>query len=416
MMNRTRRTGSGSSTLAILDVGTSKICSMIAGPGPNGLRILGVGHQRARGIKAGVIVDLDSAEQAVRAAVSQSERMAGIEVEEVVLGVACGRLKSVHFSATAEIESGIVTDRDVAKAMSAGRAYAERDGRMVVHLGRLAMRLDGQGPVLDPRGMTGRKLSLQLHAVTVDEAPLRNLVLLVERCHLGVRGLAPVGLASGVAVLTDEERRLGVTCVDIGAGATNIAIFNDGHCLWTETLPVGGNHVTYDLARQLETPLAEAERIKALYATVVQAPSDDHEYISYPLAGGEEPELCQTTKSYVRQIVAPRMQLTLQLVRDRIAESGVAQFGGNRVVLTGGGSQIVGLSGFAADVLGMPVRVARPLPIGGVPPNLCTPAFATALGLVSAAASGADLVAYRERDALASGYFGRMGQWLRESF
>lgn len=424
MLNIQKRQTVGQPLMGVLDIGSSKICSIVAvaeqGGAPAGepaIRILGIGHQRSRGIKAGVIVDLDAAEQAVRAAVGQSERMAGVEIERVFLAVSCGRLQSAHFTATAPIDTGVVSDRDIARARTAGRAWAERDGRSLVHMNRLGYRLDGQGPVLDPRGMAGRQLSMQLHAVTADDAPLRNLVLLVERCHLAASGLVPSGMASGLAVSTEEERRLGVVAIDIGGGSTTVSIFADGQFMWTETLPVGGNHVTYDIARQLETPLAEAERIKALYATMVAAPSDDREFISYPSAGGEDAEICQTTKSYVRQIVEPRMRLILSLVRDRISASGMGKYGGGRVVLTGGGSQIVGLAPFAADVFGLPVRAARPLPLGGVPGNVCTPAFATVLGLVRAAASpDLDVAAYREREALAAGYFGRMGQWLRESF
>lgn len=260
MLNRQRLAASGHKTIAVLDIGTSKVCSIIAvadttGAGAFPYRILGIGHQRSRGIKAGVIVDLDAAEQSVRSAVGQSERMAGLEIEDVFLAVSCGRLQSSHFSANAAIEGGIFTDRDVARAMSAGRSYAERDGRALVHMNRLGYRLDGQGPISEPRGMAARRLSLQLHAVTADDAPLRNLVLLIERCLLTARGLVPSGLASALAVTTPEERRLGVTCVDIGGGSTSVSIFNDGQFLWTETLPVGGNHVTFDIAKQLETPL-----------------------------------------------------------------------------------------------------------------------------------------------------------------
>lgn len=428
--SRQKRGAHGSGVVAVLDIGTTKICCLIAeslasappaAPAPQmrapALRILGVGFQKSRGIKAGVIVDLEAAEMAVRAAVGQAERMAGVELDQVFLSVSCGRLHSAHFTVKVDIVDRMVTDRDVARAAAAGRGYAERDGRALVHMNRLAFRLDGVGPVRDPRGMTGRQLALQAHAVTADDAPLRNLVLLVERCHLEARGLVPAGLASTLAVTTDEERRFGVACIDIGGGTSTLSVAADGMFLYTEVLPVGGNHVTFDIARQLETPLAEAERIKALYGTVVKAPSDDREYISYPSAGGGEPDLCQTTKSYVRQIVDDRMRLMLRLVRERLEASGILTYAGGRIVMTGGGSQIVGLAPFAADAMGMPVRVARPQPVAGVPGPLLTPAFATALGLVKAALSpDLDVAAYREREALAAGYFGRMGQWLRESF
>jgi cell division protein FtsA len=412
--------------VGLLDIGTSKVCCLIIVRGSDAgsattatgaTRMAGIGHQRSRGVKAGVIVDLNEAEQAVRAAVGQAERMAGVRLDDVYVGVACGRLQSAHFVAHADLASGLAEETDIRRLMVGGRAYAEREGRALVHLNRIAYRLDGGPGVRDPRGMAGRRLSADLHAVTADEAPLRNLLVLLERCHLTVTGIVPSPLASALAASSEEERRLGVMCLDIGGGMTTIAGFADGHFLFAETVPVGGNHLTFDLARALRTPLAEAERIKTLYGTLVTARSDEHEAVSYPLAGEDEPALSQTTKAHLRNLLQQRVENLFALVRERLERSTVGAYASERVVLTGGTSQLVGIAEFAANVLGRPTRVARPQPLGGMPGNASSPAFSTAIGLVSAVQGQADCVAsYYKREARASGYLARMGRWLRDSF
>ena len=421
-----RNGNSGRDVVGLLDIGTSKVCCLIVvrepavGSAPTeaaAVHVAGFGHHRSRGVKAGVIVDLDEAEQAVRAAVSQAERMAGVRLDDVYVGVACGRMRSGHFVAHADLANGIVEETDIRRSMVAGRAYAEREGRTLVHFSRIAYRLDDVPGVRDPRGMAGRRLSTEVHAVTVDDAPLRNLLHLVERSYLSVAGVVPSPLASALAATSEEERHLGVTCLDIGGGMTTIAVFADRQFVFAETIPVGGNHLTYDIARALRTPLAEAERIKTLYGTLVTARSDAHEAVSFPLAGEEEPTSQQTTKAHLRNLLQQRAHGLLALVRERLDRSNVPAHAGDRVVLTGGTSQLVGFGEFAANVLGRPTRVARPQPLGGTPAGASGPAFSSVMGLVCAVQSQADYVfSYRERDAFAPGYLARMGQWLRRGF
>lgn len=413
--------------IGVLDIGSSKVAALIAAPAPvapgapsppGALKVLGIGYGRSKGLKAGVITDLDAAEEAVRAAVSQAERIAGITLEDVFVSVSCGRLRSSHFSASAAVESGVVGARDLDRVLAAAHGYAGRDGRVPVQLVRLGWKLDGAAGIRDPRGMAGRTLAAEIHAVTADDAPLKNLSLLIERCHLRVAGLVPAGLASALSATTPEERRLGVTCIDLGAGVATIAMFHDGRFLFTDTLPVGGNHLAYDLSRQLETPLAQAERIKVLYGTLTEAASDEQETVTYPLAAEGDPQLYQTSKAAIRRILRPRMDVILGLVRERVEASGLAHLCGTRIVLTGGAGGLVGLAEAAADRLGAPVRIARPAPIGGVPSSVCSPQFSCALGLVAAAGQGGDLgLAYgRERSVLGPSMLGRVGQWLREGF
>lgn len=407
-----------SDVVGVLDIGTSKVCCLIVAPdAPAQARVVGIGHQRSRGIKAGVVIDLSAAEEGVRTAVSQAERAAGVRLDEVVISVSCGRQRSSHFSAHAEVATGIVGDADIERLNAAARQYAERDGRSLIAMNRLGYRLDGAFGGSDPRGMAAGRVTADLHAVTADEPPLRNLMALVERCYLATAGLVPTAYASALAVTSEEERQLGVTCIDIGGGATAISVFSEGKLLLVDSLPVGGNHVTFDIARALTAPLAEAERIKTLYGTLIGARSDEHEVFSYSLAGEDEPAMHQATKAQLRCIVEPRIDGLLALVHERLERSGMGRHADERVVLTGGTSQLMGLGEYAADVVRRPVRVARPVPAAGLPASLCSASFATVLGLLQAVQEPGDgVLAYREGEAHGTTYWGRMGQWIRESF
>lgn len=411
--------------IGVLDIGTSKIACLIAtveprGPDHGGVpkaRVLGVGYQRSRGVKAGVITDLDEAEEAVRAAVGQAERMAGLNLGSVLVAVSCGRLKSRTYTANGDVETGVVGDGDIQRVMEGGRAYAERDGRTLVHLNRLGFRLDRAAQVNDPRGMAAHTLSADLHAVTADDAPVRNLMMAVERCHLAVGGLVAAPYASGLAATTDDERRLGVTCIDIGGGAATLAAFADGHLIYADAIPVGGNHLTFDIARALQTPVAEAERIKALYGTLVEANSDEHESFAYPLTGEDEGSSNRATRAQLRNIIQPRVSGLLALIAERLDRSGIRGDAVSRLVLTGGTSQLVGLANVAASTLGRRVRVAGVPQVAGLPGGVAKPAFAVAVGLlVSAARPATRSVAFMDRSGSDSGYLERVGNWLREGF
>lgn len=418
----TRRKGS---VIGLLDVGTSKTVCIIAGPGPslfgggaaiNGLTVLGAGQERSRGLKAGVVVDLDAVEATIRSAVVAAERQAGVTLEEVTLGVACGRLKSSTFAAETRVDGRVVANADVGRLMAAGRSYVERDGRLLLHMNCIGYRLDGASGIIEPRGMAGTMLGADLHAVTADEPPLQNLVHAVERAYLEVAGVVPAPYASALAATTAEERGDGVIAVDLGAGTTTIAMFAEGHLLSTDVIPVGGHHVTIDLARTFSTSLAEAERIKTLYGKVGKAGSDDSEVISYTVENDGEPVLWQTARGRVREIVGARIVGLLEQVAERIERTSVAVHAGRRMVFTGGGSLIPGLGEMAADTFQRPARVAHLRDLAAVPAPLRGPEFATAIGLVYAAADPAAGVRWNDAGLESTGYLGRVGQWLRQSF
>lgn len=424
MLSRDRTDAKNTEIVGLLDIGTSKVACLIAAlepgdrpGGPRKARVLGIGHLRSRGLKAGVITDLGEAEGVVRAAIAQAERMAHVTLDEVFVSVSCGRLQSSNFAASVDIEGGVVRADDIDRLMTGGHSWAERDGRTLIHLNRVGFRVDGAAGSQDPRGMAAGRLSADLHTVAADEAPVRNLMLVVERCYLSVRALIATPYASALAATSEEERRLGVTCIDIGGGTATVAAFADGHFIHAATIAVGGHHLTLDIAQALQTPLAEAERIKTLYGTMIVAQSDEHEAFAYALAGEEEGARGQTTKAHLAGIIRPRMANILALVREPLEQSGVAAYAGERVVLTGGASGLVGLGEFSANTLGRPVRVSKPQASAGLPQGACSPSFSTVAGLLAvAAAGGEEVTAYRDREALGAGYFGRVGQWLKTGF
>ena len=436
MLGMRRLQGGGERLVTLVDVGSTKISCLIAAvapwvgargapaihPGqPLPARILGLGHQRSRGIKAGVVIDLNEAEQAIRAAVSQAERAAGLQIEEVIVSVSCGRLKSHNFAASADIASGTVGPADISRVMAGARAFAERDGRSLVHLNRIAFRLDGANGIEQPLGMSCRSLTADVHAVTADEAPLRNLLTAVERGYLTIAGVVAAPYASALATTDAEERRLGVAAIDLGGGTSSIAVFADGHFLYTDAIAVGGTHITYDIARALSTPLAEAERIKTLYASVSKANSDANELVSYTTVGADEgSELLHTTKARIGDMVRARIEQILDLLAERLTRSGLSLHATERVVLTGGMSQLPGLADAAANRLGRAVRIGRPEVLPGLSSSATSPAFSTVVGLLQACVaveSGA--VGLEGRQIMRSangGYLERVGGWFRESF
>ncbi len=413
-MSRRARSRAGSGEVrGYLDIGSSKVCCLIAA----GDSVLGLGLYRSRGVKSGVVVDLDHAEQAIRAAVDEAERTAGVRLDAVYLGVACGRLASTTFKGHVEIDHGQVRRRHLVSLEGGARAFAERHGRVRISMNRIGYRLDATAGIRDPLGMTGSRLTGSFHAVTADETPLRNLLLLVERCHLAVDGFAPAPLASALAATTREERLHGVACLDIGGGVTTIAVFRTGHFVFADALPMGGRQITLDIARTLRTPLAEAERIKTLYGTLAGAASDQHEVIAYPLAGEADPAFHETTKAALGSIVRRRIEGLLQLVRERLDRSGLGAHAADPVVLTGGTSQLLGIGEFVAATLQRPARVGGAEALDGMPVGGTGPAYATVTGLIAAAHSPdfrAGAVA--EPAVVGKGYLARVERWLRDSF
>lgn len=410
--------------IGLLDVGTSKtVCVIVAVPQARPtlslrqveVRVLGSGVCASRGMKSGTVFELYEAEQAVREAVAQAERAACGAVEDIVVAVACGRQKSATFTADTRIEGRVVGTVDIERLMAAGRKHAERDGRTLLHMNCISYRLDGTAGIGDPLGLAGESLGCDLHAVTADDAPLRNMVHVVERAYLSAKGLVPTPYVSALAATTGEERQHGVLCIDIGAGTTSLATFAHGHLLSSEVMPIGGNHVTFDIAQALSASVYEAERIKKDHASLARAAGDDSEVFTYALAGDEAGATGQATNGQVRAIVRDRLLRLFQEVGERIERAKVAAYA-KRVVLTGGASQQTGLGELAADFFVRRARVARNELIDGLPPGFAGPAYSAAVGLVHVALDPTAGTRWDRGGLVAGGYLRRVGQWLRESF
>jgi len=421
-----------SAVVAALDIGTSKIVCMIARLDPqapqdvlrrrsHGARILGFSHTAATGMKAGSVVDLDAAEEMVRQAIDIAERNAEVELESVVVSLSGGRLNSERFIANIDLAGGAVTDGDIARVLAAASRHSVRNGRAVLHSLPIGYSLDAVSGIREPRGMLGRRFGVDMHMVTADLATARNLMFPVERSHVSVEALVASPYAAGLACLADDDADLGAACIDFGAGTTTLAVFSGGRFVHADGFALGGNHVTMDLARGLNSRISDAERIKAIYGSVLTGGSDERDMISVPPVGDDEREPAQfVSRETLVRIIKPRVEEILEMVRDRLAVSPFAAEPRGRVILTGGASQLTGLPELAAHMLRRPVRVGRPLGFSGLPEAAKGSAFAAAAGLL-VYPQAAHLEHFEPRKTRqlitgTGGYMARVGRWLRESF
>lgn len=418
--------------VAGLDIGTSKIACLIARLEPqgpqealrrrsHGVRILGFAHTAASGMKAGAVVDLVEAEEMVRQAIDTAESMAGVRIESVVASLSGGRPGSERFTAGIELAGGVVSDGEIARVLAAAGRHSVRDGRAVLHSLPIGYALDAHTGIREPRGMLGHRFGVDMHMVTADVATVRNLMLTVERCHLGVEAMVASPYVAALAALADDEADLGAAAIDLGAGTTTLAVFSGGRFVHADGFALGGAHVTMDLARGLNTRIADAERIKAIYGSVLAGGSDERDMITVPPVGNDEREPPQfVSRAQLVRIIRPRVEEILEMVRDRLKASPFAAAPRARVVLTGGGSQLSGIAELATRMLRRPVRIGRPLGVAGLPEAAKNPAFAVAAGLLvyPQAAHLEHFEPRRTRQLMTGtgGYMARVGQWLRESF
>src|ERR1700677_2520822 len=349
---------------ASLDIGTSKIACMIARlkpcPPSDALRgrshageLIGYSQIQSRGVKDGAVVDLAECEQAVRQAVALAERMARVRVESVLLSVSAGRVPGQVIEAGGHIRGGAVTAADVARITSTGMHHATGEGRTVLHALPVGYALDGVKRIRDPRGMVARQFGVDMNVVTVEATVARNLMLVVERCHLNVEAMAASPYVAGLSVLTDDEADLGAAVGEMGAGTTTIATYSGGRFVHASGFAVGGHHITMDLARGLSACIADAERIKTLYGTVLTGGSDARELMSVPAAGDDERDVPQmVSRATIANIVRQRAEEIFEMVRDRLADSPFAAEPRAQVVLSGGASQLARPLEFGPRILG----------------------------------------------------------------
>lgn len=371
-------------SVAVLDVGTAKIACFIARIDSAGeIQITGIGHQLSKGIRSGIITDFAEAEASIVSAVDAAEKMAGEQVENVLVSLSGGNLVSRNVMVEMTMLGEEVTDRDIMDIVEQGRASVAHSELEIIHCIPVSYYLDGAKGIVDPRKMYGKKLGADLHMITGLPSVTRNLAHCVGRCHLNVDEYIASPYASALSVLEEDEKQLGVTLVDMGAGVTSFCVFAGGKNIYTDAIPVGGSHVTNDIARGLSTSLSHAERLKTLHGSAIASPSDDQVMVEVPPLGEEDYEEGNTMpRSMLVGVIRPRIEEIFEMIRSKIEMAGVTPLAGKRVVLTGGASQLLGVREMAAQLLNKQVRLGRPRTLPGLAEAVSGPAFATALGMV----------------------------------
>jgi len=374
--------------VAGIDVGTTKICTVIGRPHADGrLEIIGAGLTSSAGISRAVIVDREDAIAAVGQSVDMAQRMAGVPIHSAYVGVTGAHIASVNVSGRTHVSlGGIVSEHDVARVVQSARDNVPLpQDREIIHEVVRGFSLDGESGISRPAGMSGRRLDVELHVVTGTASIIEN----IERCvvEAGVqvarRALEPI--ATGAAVLTQAERDLGVILIDVGGGTTDVAVFLDGAIAHTSAIPVGGNHVTRDLARLLRISFEQAEQLKCRYARCLPAAVDEEVMIQVTLAGGQDTE--PIPLRLVAEIIEPRLEEIFSLVRANIVRAGMYDRASAGVVLSGGGSQLLDVPQLASGVMDdQPVRVGFPRGITGLARSVDSPIHATGVGLALLAA------------------------------
>jgi cell division protein FtsA len=420
--NRTRNR-----LIAALDVGSTKIGCIIAKPSFDqvtgagyGARVVGFGHHVSKGVRSGIVVDMESVEKTVRSTVEAAEKMAGENIHDVIVNVSIGKPKSRLIAYEIAIAGHEIGDADMRRILGPqGLVDNEISNSEVLHTIPVGYSIDGNKGIRDPRGMFGERLGVNMHVITAESGPIRNLETAISRCHLGVETRVLSAYASALACIVEDERQMGVTCIDIGGGTTSIAIFFDGELVHTDSIPIGGQHVSNDIARGLATSLQHAERMKTLYGNAIPSSNDDREVIKVPLVGEENNlEAGQIPRSMLVGIIRPRMEEILELVHDRLVHAGFDKVAGRRMVLTGGAGQLPGLPELAGSILNKQVRTGRPIGMDGLAEAASGPAFSTCIGLLNYALSEEHLSRnpYKQETLQANGRLGRLGHWLKENF
>ncbi len=406
--------------ISALDIGSSKITCFIAeNDSVNGLRVLGIGHHASNGVKAGNIVDMDSAETAVRAAVTGAEEMAEKTVRKITVNMSAGLMESSVTEHRVPVSGATISESDLNKLLMDCRSTQDTQDRALVHAIPVGFDVDGESGIHDPRGLHGRELGVKMHSVSITTSALHNLATCILRCHLELRDLVITPYAAGLGCLVEDELDLGATVVDIGAGTTSLAIFFDGALVHVDSIPLGGWHITSDIARGLSTPINQAERIKTLYGSCEGMPSDERTVIAVQQIGEEDaiaPE--QVPKSMLTGIITPRVEEILEIVRSQLLASGLDKIAGRRAVLTGGACQLEGIPELASKILKKQVRIGRPRGIAGLGDAMNGPAFSVNAGLLAFAIDDQGEIRQiaNETYTTSGGLLGRLGGWFRENF
>jgi cell division protein FtsA len=402
-----------------LDVGTTKVCAVIGEPGEDrSLEIIGVGVAESHGQRKGAVVDVDSTVESIKAAIEEAELMAGISVDRAYVGIAGSHIRGFNSRGAVTVNGRArqITEEDIRRVIDAARALELPADREMLHLLPREFAVDDQADIVDPLGITGSRLEVDVHLVIGSLSAIQTLVTCVNRAGVEAHAVVLEQLASNEAVLTDDERELGVALVDIGGGTTDLICLMEGSVCHTAVLPAGGDHMTNDIAVGLNTPIAEAEVLKSRHGCVEPSLIDPEQTIEAPGIGGRGPRLLP--RSRLCEILHPRAVEILDMVADELARAGYLQQLNAGLVLTGGGSLIEGLPELAEQRFGLPVRLGQPTGVDGLVDIVSSPIYSTAVGLVLYGHYNRDMTGYfgREGAGLFGRTAGRVSRWLSELF
>ncbi len=368
-------------TVCGLDIGTTKTCAVVAVEGPAGLEIVGVGEAPSLGMRKGVVVDLEETIKSIEGATEKAERMAGVHISDVFVGITGDHIRSTNNRAVVAVsgEDREVSHSDVRRVIDASKIINLPTDRQIIHALPRYFTVDGQEGVDDPVGMAGGRLEVDTHIVTGGSSFITNVLKCVHRAGLEASGLVFEPLASSASTLQPEEKQVGVVMLDIGGGTTDIAVYSLGSAIYTATIPVGGNILTSDISLGLKTTLSEAEEVKKRFGAAVRDAGNEERFEVRTLDGRASKE---HTTEQLRHIVVPRVLETLRMAKQKIVENVPRDLVLGEVVLTGGGARLPNIESIAEDVFGLPVRVGLPNRIGGLTDAMALPQYATAIGLV----------------------------------
>ncbi len=401
-----------------LDIGTSKVLAIVGEMCPTGeIEIMGVGHHPSRGIKKGVVVNIESTVQSIQRAIEEAELMAGCQIHSVYAGIAGSHINSFNSHGIVAIKDKEVAGGDVGRVIEAARALAIPTDQKILHILPQEYVIDNQDGVREPQGMCGVRLEAKVHIVTGAVSAAQNIIKCVRRCGLEVDDVVLEQIASSTSVLTEDEKELGVCLADIGGGTTDISVFTEGAIRHTAVIPIAGDQVTNDIAVALRTPTQHAEDIKMKYGCALTELARRDETIQVPSVGDRPPR--KLSRQTLAEVIEPRIEELYGLVLAELRRSGFEEVIGSGVVLTGGSSKMMGMIDLAEEVFHMPVRLGVPQYVGGLTGVFHNPIYATGVGLVLYGAQNKDGLPYLTHGSSNSsfkGMFGKARSWFQGNF
>lgn len=400
-----------------LDIGTTKICAIVGNVTEDGIEIVGIGSSPSNGLRKGVVINIESTVASIKKSIEEAELMAGCEIKSVYAGIAGGHIKGINSDGVIAIKNREVNQDDVRRVIDAAKAINIPMDREVIHILPQEFIIDEQDGIREPLGMSGVRLEAKVHIVTGAVTSAQNIVKSCNRAGLDVADIVLEQLASAEAVLSPDEKELGVCMVDIGGGTTDIAIFADGAIKYTSVISLGGNHLTNDIAVGLRTPMAEAEKIKRNHGCCLAALVGKDEKIEVPSVGGRKPR--ELSRNVLCEILGPRVEELFTLVNREIVKSGLEDAIASGVVITGGSSILEGMPELAEQIFNLPVRRGFPQKIGGLIDVVNSPAYSTGVGLIiygSRNVGPREFPTTKSEDSIFNTTTRRMKNWFREFF